>query len=81
MVNDLKLKSKIDESRVKDAWVEVMGPPIVKYTTKLSCAKSKLYVQVSSPALKHELNYSKEKIIQVLNEKLGEPVIREVVVF
>ena len=81
MVSDLKLKGKLDESRVQDAWVEIMGKPIAKYTTKISLSKSKLYVQVSSAALKQELNYSKEKIKEVLNEKFGEPVIKEVIIY
>ena len=81
MVNNLKLKSKLDESRIRQLWVEVMGKPIAKYTTKVSLSKSKLYVQVSSAALKQELHYSREKIQDVFNEKLGDTVIKEVVIY
>lgn len=81
MVSDLKIKSKLDESRIRDAWAIVMGKPIAKYTTKISLSKSKLYVQVNSAALKHELNYSREKIREVFNKELGDIVIKEVVIY
>ena len=81
MVSDLNLKSKLDESRVREAWALVMGKPIAKYTTKISLHKSKLYVQVNSAALKQELSYSQEKIKEVFNKELGDAVINEVIVY
>ena len=81
MVSDLKLKSKLDESRIRELWATVMGKPIAKYTTKVSLSKSKLYVQVNSAALKTELNYSREKIIEVLNKELDEAVIKDVIIY
>jgi predicted nucleic acid-binding Zn ribbon protein len=81
MVSDLKLKGKLDESRIRDAWGEIMGKPIAKYTTKISLNKSKLYVQVNSAALKNELTYSKEKIKEVFNKELGSAVIKEVIIY
>jgi hypothetical protein len=81
MVSDLKIKGKLDESRIRDAWATVMGKPIAKYTTNISLNKSKLYVQVNSAALKHELNYSREKIKEVFNKELGEPIIKDVIIY
>ena len=81
MVADLKLKPKLDETRIKDAWLRVMGKTVAKYTSKISLHQGKLYVQVSSPALKNELTYSKDKIIEVFNRELDDNVIKEVVVF
>lgn len=81
MVSDLKLKPKLDESRIKDAWLTVMGKTVAKYTTKLSLYQGKLYVQVNSAALKNELTYSRDKIKQVFNEELKDEVIKEVIVY
>ncbi len=81
MVSDLKIKSKLDESRIRDAWAVIMGKPIAKYTTKISLSKSKLYVEVNSAALKQELNYSRDKIKEVFNKELGDNVIKEVIVY
>ena len=81
MVSDLKIKGKLDESRIRDLWAEIMGKPIAKYTTKISLSKSKLYVEVNSAALKQELNYSRDKIKEVFNKELGDNVIKEVIVY
>jgi len=81
MVSELKIKGKLDESRIRDAWGEIMGKPIAKYTTKISLSKSKLYVEVNSAALKQELNYSRDKIKEVFNKELGDNVIKEVIVY
>ncbi|MES2621804.1 MAG: DUF721 domain-containing protein [Bacteroidota bacterium] len=81
MVSDLKIKGKLDESRIRDVWANVMGKPIAKYTTKISLTKSKLYVQVNSAALKQELNYSRDKIKEVLNKELNDSVVNEVIIY
>lgn len=80
MVSDLKLKGRIDESRVRDAWAKVMGAPIAKYTTSVTLKKGKLYVKVDSAALKQELNYSRDKIKEVFNKELEDNVINEVII-
>jgi predicted nucleic acid-binding Zn ribbon protein len=81
MVGNLKLKPKLDESRIRESWSTVMGKPIAKYTTKISLSKSRLYVEVNSAALKAELNYSRDKIKEVFNKELGGAVIKEVIIY
>ena len=80
MVTDLKLKPKLDESRIRDSWMEVMGKTTAKYTTNVWLTKGKLYVQVNSAPLKTELTYSRDTIKLRFNEKLGENVVREVII-
>ena len=81
MISDLKLKGKLDESRIRESWALVMGKPIAKHTTKISLTKSKLYVQVNSAALKQELSYSHEKIRDIFNKELDNQVIKEVIIY
>ncbi|MDB5281800.1 MAG: hypothetical protein JWO06_875 [Bacteroidota bacterium] len=81
MVSELKLKVKLDESRIKDAWALLMGKPIVKYTYSVSFKDGKLYIKIESAALKQELNYSRDKIKELFNKELGEEVIKDVVIF
>jgi len=81
MVDDLKLRSKLNESRIRDGWAEIMGKPIAKYTSSVSLREGKLYIKIDSAALKHELNYSRGKIIELFNKELGPNVVKDVVIF
>jgi predicted nucleic acid-binding Zn ribbon protein len=81
MVAELKLKSKLDESRIKQAWVEVMGKPIAKYTSSVSFTDGKLYIKIESASLKQELSYSREKIKELFNKELNSDVVKDVIVF
>jgi len=81
MVEHFKLKGKIDESRVRTGWAEIMGPTIAKYTSSVSLRDRKLHVKVESAALKQELNYSKGKIMDLFNKHLGAQVIEDVLIF
>ena len=74
-----KLQKGFDKVNVADAWRDVMGPAISKYTTKLKLDGDRLIVQLSSSVLREELSYGKEKIMRNLNEELGKEVITKVV--
>ena len=74
-----KLQKGFDKVNVADAWRDVMGPAISKYTTQLKLDGDRLIVQLSSSVLREELSYGKEKIMRNLNEDLGKEVITKVV--
>jgi hypothetical protein len=57
-----------------------MVKTIARYTEKINIHGHTLYISTTVAPLKQELNYQKEKIIQRVNEALGERVIKEVVI-
>lgn len=81
MVSELKLKPRLNEWRIKDNWRKLMGEMIANRTTGISLRGGKLYLKVDSAALKNELTYSREKIIQIFNDELGEKAIKEVLIY
>lgn len=81
MIDDLKLRSKINESRIRDGWAEIMGKPIAKYTSSVTLRDGKLYIKIDSAPLKQELNYSREKIRELFNKEFGDNVVKDVVIF
>ena len=81
MVREFKLGSGLHESAIKEKWAPVMGNMIAKHTTGISLRKGKLYLNIDSAALKHELTYSKEKVKEIFNKELGENVITDVYIF
>lgn len=75
-----KLKTGIQALQIEDAWEKIMGKTIAKYTDKLEIINQTLFISSSIAPLKNELLYQKEKIIERVNEELGENVIKEVVI-
>lgn len=80
MLQDYKLKSRIQQLQIKKLWHELMGASVAKYTTDVVFRRQKLYITISSGALKQELSYSKEKIKNLLNEQMKETAIKEVII-
>ena len=79
-LNKSKLKGGVQALQIEDAWEKIMGKTIAKYTDKIQIFNQTLFISSSVAPLKNELHYQKEKIIQRVNEELGENVIREVVI-
>ena len=79
-LNQSKLKSGIQALQVHDAWEKIMGKTISKYTDKIEIVNSTLFISSTVAPLKNELLYQKDKIIERVNEALGEKIIREVVI-
>ena len=75
-----RLKAGIQALQIQDAWEKIMGKTIAKYTDKIEIIGSTLFISSSVAPLKNELLYQKPKIIERVNEALGEKVITEVVI-
>ena len=75
-----RLKQGIQSLRIEDIWEEVMGKTIAKYTDKIQIINHTLYITSTVAPLKNELLYQKEKIIERVNEALGEKLVKEVVI-
>lgn len=75
-----RLKSGVQALQVEEAWEKIMGKTIANYTDKIEIRNSTLFISTTVAPLKNELIYQKEKIIERVNEALGEKVITEVVV-
>ena len=75
-----KFRGSIQALQITDVWENIMGRTIAKYTEKIQIHGQTLYITTSVAPLKQELHYQKEKIIERVNEALGEKTIREVVI-
>ena len=73
-----RLRRGTDETRVLQAWDELMGPSIVRQTTKKKVQNQILYVQLESAVVRKELLMVKSKIVSSINEHLGREAIKDV---
>ena len=79
-LNESRLKGGIQALQIQDAWEKIMGKTIARYTDKIEIVGQTLFISSTVAPLKNELLYQKEKIIERVNEALGEKVIKEVVI-
>ncbi|MFZ9660664.1 MAG: DUF721 domain-containing protein [Chitinophagaceae bacterium] len=75
-----KLKGNIQSFQILDVWEKIMGATISKYTESIQIINQTLFISTSVAPLKNELLFQKEKIIQLVNEELGENIIKDVVI-
>ena len=75
-----KLKQGIQAMQIEEVWEKIMGKTVSKYTDKIQIIGSSLFITTTVAPLKNELLYQKEKIIERVNEALGEKVIDDVVI-
>ena len=75
-----RLKNGIQALRIEDIWEELMGKTIARYTEKIQIINHTLFITTTVAPLKNELLYQKEKIMERVNEALGEVLVKEVVI-
>ncbi len=78
LVEAYKIRPKLREAQLIESWEELVGPAIAKRTQDLKLKGDTLQIRVISSVLREELHFSKAKIIQLVNEKLGANIVREV---
>ncbi|MEZ4858142.1 MAG: DUF721 domain-containing protein [Flavobacteriaceae bacterium] len=78
-ISSSKLENGLNKISAEEAWHEVMGDAISKYTNQVLLERDTLFVQLSSSVLREELSYGKEKIIRLLNEALDKELIKKLV--
>jgi len=79
MLSSYRLEGKLKQARVLEAWPEVVGEMITKYTRDIYFKRTRLYVKIDSPALKNELTYSKSEIIASLNKIVEEEIVTDLI--
>ncbi|TXJ22966.1 MAG: DUF721 domain-containing protein [Chitinophagaceae bacterium] len=79
-LNQSRIKGDIQAMQIEEVWENIMGKTISRYTDKLQIFGDKLVITTHVAPLKQELLYQKEKIVQRVNEALGQRVIKEVII-
>lgn len=75
-----KFKTYIQAIQIEEAWEQIMGKTVAKYTDKIQIIGTTLFISTSVAPLKNELLYQKDIIIKRVNDALGEKTIKEVVI-
>jgi len=75
-----EIRQKIFETRVENAWSEVLGPMVMQYTRNIYVKNRVLYVFLSSAVLRSELTMCRDRLVKSLNENAGADVLDDIVI-
>lgn len=72
-------RSPLNEYRLIQAWKDVVGPAITKYTSNLYIKNQILYVHLTSSVLRQELMMGRDLLVKNLNKQVGAQVIVNII--
>jgi predicted nucleic acid-binding Zn ribbon protein len=75
-----KWKHRVQELRMRQEWEQMMGTTMARYTRDVSLKDKKLTIYTDVAALKQELLYSKEQLINKINAYFEETVVIDIMV-
>mgnify|MGYP003447232731 CR=1 FL=1 len=73
------LESPLNEYRLVEAWKDVVGPTIARYTSNLYIKNQILYVHLSSSVLRQELMMGRDMLVRNLNNHVGAQAIVNII--
>lgn len=78
-LREMGLETPLNEHRLIQAWDEVLGPAVSRYTKEIRIYNQVLFVTVSSAALRNELMMRRTELVARLNAQAGAQVITQIV--
>jgi hypothetical protein len=80
-IDKSNLKNGVRAAQIEGIWEGVMGKTIARYTDKVQIINQTLFIYTTVGPLKNEIVYQTPKIIERINDALGEKdAIKNVVV-
>ncbi|MBT3301492.1 MAG: DUF721 domain-containing protein [Bacteroidetes bacterium] len=74
------LRYKFDERSILESWEEIAGKKIYKHTEDINLNGSQLFIKVKSSVAKQELLFMKNRLMELINRKMGKEVVKEIIV-
>ena len=65
--------------KIQKAWENAVEKKILDFTKEIYVKGDILYIKVSNPILKQEILYSRQKVINLINEELEKDLIKKIV--
>ncbi len=78
ILEDLRLREGIEESRIRDAWTEVAGEFVARQTEPVSLHQGVLTLRVLQPAMRFHLEQSRGQLLKRLKTHLGPKIVSDV---
>lgn len=72
------LETPLLQKRLVDAWPQVAGAAVARYTLNTYIYNQTLYVRLSNPALRADLSMMRQELTKKLNDYIGEVIISDI---
>jgi predicted nucleic acid-binding Zn ribbon protein len=80
LLRSYHIKSKFDEASVVVSWERLVGRPIARRTKKVFVRNKVIFIELDSPAMKHDLNLHKARILEIFQKEFGQDAVGDIVV-
>ena len=78
VLDSLNLGLKVKQYRIWDVWNSVVGEAIARQAQPQQIRAMVLWVTVSNSTWMQQLEFMKRQIVERINERIGETVIRDI---
>jgi predicted nucleic acid-binding Zn ribbon protein len=75
-----KLDIKMSQFSVKSSWKDIVGDIVANNTSEIYFNDKIIFVSLSSAALKHELSFRKEEMLNNINKFCGYKLVEQIVI-
>ena len=72
------LEKQLLERHVVEKWESVIGPQLVRFTTRPEMKNGVFFVHISSAPLRQEFFIGRKEIIRRLNDAVGATVVKDI---
>ena len=72
------LETPLLQKRLVEAWPQVVGPVIARYTLNTYIYNQTLYIRLSNPALRSDLSMMRTELVKKLNDVAGQQIIVDI---
>lgn len=81
LLREQGLETPLRQKRLIDAWEEVTGATVARYTGEKFIKNQTLHVKITSPALRHDLSMMRSQLVKRLNAEVGAMIIADVRIY
>lgn len=78
-LKSLHIDGKIYETRLMNAFPEMVGSGIASHTKNIYISRGTLYVQMDSAVIRNELQMMRQSLIDHLNKCVGHETIKDII--
>ena len=72
------LETPLLQRRLIEAWPEIAGAAVARYTTDVSIYNQTLFVRLTAPALRADLSMIRSELVKKLNAHVGAQLIIDI---